>query len=1207
MDNINYKHLISLVKNGTKKNYLARYHDDKLVANFANLGGKIGDVYKRSAGEYGGIEVRILENAPVLLTDHVIIRILKRLDKQDYHTPLDILSVYNTDMMCYMLSKWFTKATVGYGGEFNIYEKRYPELDDRIWRVAHDPIPVKIQIVNIGFNTNTKCSVLPDKWMDRIFPNASELHREMDQLESRMGKPSTTFAVICSMIKSDENNILHSISNIEYDNIIYLRFNGTEFNVQYTLSSEGKYQYVKYDKLVIGFQVKELLVTKEQPHRTESAGILASRLQKCIRNGRYGSRCLIETVDIMNQCPNYNLPQHGFVRVSASKQLAWRLFISIMEDCRPYTEIYEPSLLHLILLTLITQRLTEYSFNNNVLTALKFLALVAQYNDSRDDSYAWRAQPVATSHCLNTHNEYQTALALAIDHIPMMKGDILMLKKYYSANEDIFPPFEYPSVLNNSNWPHVLQKTQEIYHDYITYQDIMTTTYDQHTHPYIILYYQAVIGKTLTTRQISGHIWDVSSAYNVRTHRSRTIDPVLRTIQEYIWDGGMYRDVDIVPSILTYRDNIPDRQTKRSSFLIMFGRKYRYRCNDIVLAGTAKLPACVKENGVWINYSRIDILNAFPEQTIALSKIDPPYGYRWKYDSVTVAIRDAYPYINDERVKYFDGSSVLELNTPIISQRIGSSDYQVLVDLFSCRKVGFTDIIYYRTYVSNNLVDWTMDEADRKSICPELAACVYTKLFDADNKITIGPVTRSGDKMQNAIDYYLEGKLWAIFSVFSYLYPNVIKPSGSLNFKLNKSAPGYIHLIETLRGMIFYERKITGIAPIIKTKLWDHQKDSVAKITKGFDNGQYGFGDASDVGAGKTLISLSIAAKLMAEDDPTYCGVLVLLPNDKLIATWKEEINKHTEGFDVIYHDKTCDVGHIMRNTLVISTMARSRDYPIHNFWKLIIIDECLTIQNRDALWTKCAWKQSKMSKHLIMMSATFFRARFDKLYYMLKMLHSGFPERKEYLDVILLETIVSQVSSVQRKWLSSVHRFRLPSKTRTLYDTISSNDLSIEKKYTKLSSLLVRDKHAVRHTTRKLSELIHSLEARGSKCLIYARSVDEARIWSDAMDIPIYPKKSTHCIVTYNDGTYGLNDLVAYDTIVMRPPVPDKLPQIKGRLDRPGQKSNQLYLEYFVYGDTLEEGLLIRMELAGNFIKKYIMPLSKFYDISVNFDRYSG
>jgi len=74
---------------------------------------------------------------------------------------------------------------------------------------------------------------------------------------------------------------------------------------------------------------------------------------------------------------------------------------------------------------------------------------------------------------------------------------------------------------------------------------------------------------------------------------------------------------------------------------------------------------------------------------------------------------------------------------------------------------------------------------------------------------------------------------------------------------------------------------------------------------------------------------------------------------------------------------------------------------------------------------------------------------------------------------------------------------------------------------------------------------------------------------------------------------------LVDYSAIVMRPPEPDKLPQIKGRLDRPGQKLNDLAIHYFYLEETIEKGLVTRLEIASNFYHNYIMPLAQFYKLS--------
>jgi hypothetical protein len=220
-------------------------------------------------------------------------------------------------------------------------------------------------------------------------------------------------------------------------------------------------------------------------------------------------------------------------------------------------------------------------------------------------------------------------------------------------------------------------------------------------------------------------------------------------------------------------------------------------------------------------------------------------------------------------------------------------------------------------------------------------------------------------------------------------------------------------------------------------------------------------------------------------------------------------------------------------------------------------------------------------------------------------MLKTDLPERREYLETILLESIVSQISKNKRKWTSNFNYFELDTSSRKEYDAINRTNLSTEAKFSKLTSLLVSNPRVNILVTEQLAELVKKMEKKKHKCLIYARAMAEAKLWSDSLGIPIYPKKGQHCIVTYNDGTYGLNDLVIYDTIIMRPPAPDKLPQIQGRLSRPNQKSDNLFIEYFVLRDTIEEGLILRMNIASQFLQKYIMPLSKFYDVSVNYQKY--
>jgi hypothetical protein len=126
------------------------------------------------------------------------------------------------------------------------------------------------------------------------------------------------------------------------------------------------------------------------------------------------------------------------------------------------------------------------------------------------------------------------------------------------------------------------------------------------------------------------------------------------------------------------------------------------------------------------------------------------------------------------------------------------------------------------------------------------------------------------------------------------------------------------------------------------------------------------------------------------------------------------------------------------------------------------------------------------------------------------------------------------------------------------------------------------------------------------SKCLILAKSSTEVENIMNSNrnngTIGLYPDISkNNVVISVSNGTYGLNDLIKYNTILTRPPEPDKLPQIKGRIDRPGQNNNNLQMIYFVIKNTVDEGSLIRIEACNSFYNNYIMPIAEFYKISIN------
>src|ERR1700733_5068630 len=830
-----YNYIINSIENNVKKSYVAYIQDNKLVPNVANLGAKIGDVAKlERQGEYYGIVIEFLEDVKPLLTDKFIIRMLNLLKKEDYVTILGVMGLTSIDQFIYIVNKWFKQTILNEQLSIGKSNKKYILFDDWINTVISDPLPSTIKIIEIGHNQYTGASVFPSEWIDRVFKNGKELHEEMSKLETRMGKPPVTYAVIYSMYIQQYDKIINNITSINYDYIFYIDLIDNKYlSSTITNKPKKKYDYIKYNNVIIGFNKD----SKQSSESSREVGILVSRLQKSIRRGRYAMKALIETIDQLNISSNYNLPEHGFLRVSASKQLVWRLFISIMEDCRPYHAIKEANLLDLILLVLITQKCQEYKFTKVVLEIIKRVAILAQYNDQVNDLYNWKKLEEADDISIDINgSDYHNAISLALSNIIMMKGDMKMLKKLFSVKKK-FLPFKIPK--------------EKLYHDKKIYKDVVLSSIDHHVKPFIILYYQACIPISMTTKEISKYIWNISSSYNVRSGKPHPkIDPILRRIQQYFYNYE--NNIKLVPLTKLQSYEIKkiemEDNLKRSSFLILFGKKYIVKSTgknqEVIIAGDKINQLKIKINNEWHQDNNLDTINKYSKQTINVSEIDPPFGFRWISDKITTEIRNGKPYIDGKKVDFFDGSSALQSITSDIKEKISSSTRTTIVNILSGNEILFDEILELKKKPLQKIMNWLPNNI--KSFNLDLIKIAYTKIFNQfNNIIMIGPIDRLGHKVQNSINYNLEGKLWTVFNLFYHLYPNTLRPHGSLNFRIYKETEGYIHLINTLEDILFKYEKIKGVIPLITTKLWDHQIESVNKIVAGFERGYHGFGDAS--------------------------------------------------------------------------------------------------------------------------------------------------------------------------------------------------------------------------------------------------------------------------------------------------------------------------------------------------------------------------
>jgi superfamily II DNA or RNA helicase len=698
---------------------------------------------------------------------------------------------------------------------------------------------------------------------------------------------------------------------------------------------------------------------------------------------------------------------------------------------------------------------------------------------------------------------------------------------------------------------------------------------------------------------------------------------------------------------------------KRNAFLLIFGRTYRLdkkvsgKVHNIVICGDTQNICKVKlssgkSDTIYVEgkdrfIAEKEFVNQFQKDGdfVDLKTLSPPTGWKWKTDllgkqKLSLKILNSNDKIFTNQIDFFVGSHKLSpFDGSILLEQIDSYDsivqlpelFEELLNIAFYNEYGdFYDTLIQLHEISKErfkkrdfrIFEWTnLIHVDTKVIL-----YVRARILMSQYNVLIGPCDRKGDKTSNSnsISYISEGVIWRFLIALSALYPNVLKPNTLFNYTLDKSVYGYIHLMNILNNIILKTNNnipknnisIKQSDPSLKTLLWDHQKNSVNKIVNGFYvNKSRGFGDASGVGSGKTLVALSVMIELYGISNLSSVpntGFLVMLPTEMLYDTWKDEIKKHTLNFNVVEQYSNGELsGKILSNTIVITTMGRCRDHPIIHQWLLTVIDECLTVQNKEALQTEEAWRQQSYSYFgVLMLSATFFRSRFDKMTYMLNMLNDTLPKTNDYLDTILSESIVCNLNENERKWITNINYYNLTTLQKNKYLSILANttQLGYDKIYKELYSFIHSEVDYI-HLYKMSIQSIIQLRPN-SKILIYTSSKTEADMIATQIDnihrFTLDDKNSNkqHIVVSYSEGTFGLNNLTDYDTILTLPPEPDKLPQMKGRLDRPNQQSNTLYLEYIVLKDTIEEASIYRLEICKNFYGNYIMPLADFFKIAV-------
>ncbi len=1295
---IDEKKLLQLIDKNTKSTQRALYEEDgKLVNNIANKGLNPGEMAIRGGGEYNGLVIRAVEYIKPILTDARVSNAVRHLSTGDIQKATGILRLneeiyeYGIGIIYGVVTKWLENNDIPVPKEYTdkaiFIDPKVPELKKLLkWieAINWSPVMGKFEIVEIGHNKYGP--IVPESWVGEIYPNAVELHKQIDTLEWRRNKPPVTFCVINEMdiIIKDKiqkvSDIRKEKLNIKIGISMLVRKNTIESSVLIFKNSKEYKDWLdglrddldllivemngdNYDKkIMIVFYHDQLFEKTPIYIKKRTVGLLVSMVQKLIRRGPKTSQGLVEVLTELWRSPGYNLPEQQFLRVNASRQLAWRLLITAIEDVQAFVPLDDTqlSIPDLAILAIIGNADVDVQFNKFVFDKLLQTALGIQSIDNK-----WKMLDEIDTYRLNeeipikdTGDMMLNSFIALKNYIPSREWDHLLITLSFNyINKKIF----VPAPLSNIRLDEIDMKNNKKNN-----KDALLAGMDMHPYPNLLLLLQSSLPflpynhDVHTTRTLKNFIWDYSSAINFRLPEPKMTDieveilGILKSIQGNL----LYPEKEIVKIDKVYEtedlfkknklaDSDPEIPPldRRIGFILLFGKrrgyKYKNKKYDIIMAGyDEELGEICKVKYVVDNESKylesgelrdeieMDFLKDFSDTIVP---DDPPVGYRWKWgDKKKIDIRSN---INQGIVEFYADNVLIEpydaTNVMVKVDELKPNKCPRLIKNIIKRALYIErpdELQHLNDYEINMLMrklhelkfplfDW-LDLGIKANLSNELWRCVLVKLYNSNaDEILIGPVDGSGHSLLNSINYLYEGTIWRILNMLSMLYSQCIFITiavKSLKFRVDRNTSQYLNLIYCLKKLTSLDKNNNKNKNIVNkieivSKLWPHQEKTKNKILKDiFHLKRRGFADASHVGAGKSLCALAIMAHLYNHNIKynltTHQSFIVMVPTLSLYKTWNDEIIKHCKGFHVVFQQANGDLtDKLQTNSLLITTMARTREHPLNIPWIFVVIDESLSVMNKSSHQSEEAYKQVCVCQYSVfLLSATMFRTRLDKLMYMIKMLETGLPLRKDFLDAILAEIIAINIPNKTRKWYTTHHPFELSKSIRKEYDEILSLNVSSEKLYVKLQSYLFDNFDYV----VAFSEVIKSCEKKRPecRCLIYTRSKKQADLFADELEnVSRFPDISgKHLTVSVSEGSYGINNLIYLNTIISQLPNPDIIPQQKGRLDRPGQKNDILYIEYIYVNHTIDMAGLLRLELENQFKKEFLLPLSDFYDVAV-------
>ena len=586
-------------------------------------------------------------------------------------------------------------------------------------------------------------------------------------------------------------------------------------------------------------------------------------------------------------------------------------------------------------------------------------------------------------------------------------------------------------------------------------------------------------------------------------------------------------------------------------------------------------------------------------------------------------------FVKDEKIILYNNASSNKEFTDKLKYIISTENPDPITKYISYKSLCETFKLGCTTQmIGSKILEFIPDWAIKKLICR-----IETSIEDKNDRVILlmCKIDRGGRASTEAVDNDDEGYLVRLVNILACLY-GCFEKINETKFVIHTYSKVYKFWLDKLEYIKNKKNKINNAndknkikqnVKFIKTKLWKHQNTVRDMIINGIVNyKQKGWGDASNVGSGKTLTGLSVIEAIWTKlvntsNNYSSSNFLILTPNTNLYTVWKDEILTHCDISKINCWEQNANGvwkfinfdNNVLADTvnneinIYISTMGRNRDNPLKSPISFVIIDECLTVQNNTSKWTMKAFEQVVRSQFgVLMLSATFFRTRFDKLFFMLKMFQLQIPPKPEYLDTILNIAIGANIKTNPTQWVDTIHKIQMDEEFYTLYS--KHKKANKKESYLELKKFMSSNVNWENLIIEKTNELIKI----GRKVLIFAESDNQLEKLNDLVKKLVDEKKLKHswsfypdisnniCVISKYKGTYGINNLVKYDTILMKPPEPDKLPQMKGRLDRPGQIATKLYIEYIVVADTIDEIDLVSLQIANNFYSSHIVPLANYY-----------